>query len=144
MKKYIAGFAVLALCVVPSAIQAGPPGFYSGGTYVQPFNPPALVPTPFGYAPVQVGPTTSGYNSFTSPYGYQTYNSYSYTPTPWGWSGYNYSNTYVQPYSVGPTHSVYWDPFNNTYQYSYGTGSGFNYGSTPAYSRGYVAPVRRR
>jgi len=111
-KKYLlTGVAFLALMLMPNLASAGPPGFYGGGVYA--------TPNPWGYAPFPVGPTTSGFNYYSSPYGYRTYNSYSYTPTPWGVQGYQYSGTQVQPYSVGPRHFVYWDPFANQYRYSY-------------------------
>ncbi len=109
---------------MPSPSVAGPPGFYSGGAFVTPFTP-----TPFA-----IGPTTSGFNYYSSPYGYKTFNSYNYTPTPWGWSGYQTQGTIVRPIVNAPYHSVYWDPFANTYRYSTGYRntpnfySGFRYG----------------
>ncbi len=104
MRKFCFALIIgLGMLAASASVQAAPPGFYQGGTVVSPF-----------------GPTVSGFNSFQSPYGYRTFNNYSYSQTPWGWSGYQSQGTYVRPYSVGPVHSVYWDPFANTYRY--GTG----------------------
>ena len=123
MKKILfAAIIGLALCAAPSVTFAGPPGFYGGGTWVSPF--PA--------SPFALGPTTTGFNYYASPYGYQQSNSYSVTPTIWGWDTSYSSTTAIRPLAGGPTHSVYWDPFNNTYQYMYGVG---NFNSTaPRYS----------
>jgi hypothetical protein len=105
MKKIlIAAVLGLALCALPSVASAAPPGFYAGGYYSTPFP----------------GPMAQGFNYYSSPYGYRTYNTYGFGLTPWGPTGYSYGATFVRPYVNAPRHSVYWDPFNNTYQYSTG------------------------
>ena len=103
---------------MPSVSSAAPPGFYSNKTVVTPYSPV----TPFA-----TGPTIAGYNAYASPYGFRTVNNYSYTPTPFGWAGYNTVNSYAQPYYAGPYHSVYWNPYLNNYQFSTG------YLNTPTY-----------
>ena len=112
MKKVLfAAVLGLALCAMPNSVLAGPPGFYSGGTIVTPYSPV----TPFA-----IGPTVTNYNTYASPYGVRTVNAYSYTPTPFGWVGAQTGGTYVRPYYSGPYHSVYWNPWANTYQYGPG------------------------
>ncbi len=113
----LAAILGLALFVAQSAAFAAPPGFYSSGSVVTPnagYMPYSLT------TPYATGPTTSGFNYYSSPYGYRTLNAYSYTPTVWGWSGYQTQRTYVKPYVNGPWHSVYWNPFLYTYQYGPG------------------------
>lgn len=117
MKRILfAAIVGLALCAMPSVSLAAPPGLYASGNYVAPFP---------------VGPTASGYNYYSSPYGYRTFNNYNYTATPWGWSGYQTQGTYIRPYVNAPTHSVYWDPFANTYRYATG------YTNTPSFYQYY-------
>jgi hypothetical protein len=122
MKKVLlAAVLGLALCVAPSVAFAAPPGYYYGNRVVTPYSPV----TPFA-----TGPTVSGYNAYSSPYGYSTVNNYSITPTPFGLAGYNTYSTYVRPYYSGPVHSVYWNPYANTYQYGPGylnSGTGYGY-----------------
>jgi hypothetical protein len=114
MKKVLFGALVaLALCAAPSLSLAGPPGFYSGGTWVSPYPN-----TPFA-----TGPTQTGFSYYSSPWGYQTLSTYSATPTPWGWNTTFSNTTAIKPIAGGPWHSVYWDPINNTYQYLYGVGT---------------------
>jgi len=106
MRKIIfASLLGLVMFSGSAAVNAGPPGFYAGGNYRTAFPN---------------GQTTAGYNYYSSPYGYQTFNSYNYAATPWGWSGYQSQGTFIRPYVNAPVHSVYWDPFANTYRY--GTG----------------------
>jgi hypothetical protein len=107
MKKFVlAAVLGLALFALPNAAEARPPGFYANGYAVNPFP----------YAP-----SAQGFNYYSSPYGYRTFNSYGTMATPFGFSNYNYGGTFVRPYSVGPMHSVYWNPFTNSYQYTTGS-----------------------
>jgi hypothetical protein len=124
MKKVIlAAVVAVALCAIPATVEAAPPGFYAGGYYTTPFP---------------LYPSTQGFSYYSSPYGYQTYSTFGVGLTPWGWSMYNYGGTSVRPYVNAPYHSVYWDPFNNTYQYSTG------YLNTPTWSYGYRYGYRPR
>jgi len=101
MKKFI--LAVIAgLALSAATAEAAPPGLYGSGVYATPF------------------PSAQGYNFYASPYGYRTFNSYGTALTPFGFSNYNFGGTFVQPYVSGRYHSVYWDPFANTYQYAPG------------------------
>jgi hypothetical protein len=104
MKKLILA-AAASLGLFAASAEAAPPGFYAGGYYSSPF--PAF-------------PAAQGFNYFSSPYGYRTYSSYGTALTPWGFSNYNFGGTFVRPYVNGRFHSVYWDPFANTYQYNTG------------------------
>jgi len=121
MKKILfAAIVGLALCIGSNSAFAAPPGFYSGGTFVSPGAAGvAYMPYSLG-VPYVTGPTTSGFNYYSSPYGYRTYNAFSYTPTPFGPAGYQTQGTFVRPYVTAPYHSVYWNPFLNTYQYGSG------------------------
>jgi len=91
---------------LPSESRAQPLGFYSSG-YRYGVNP---------YVP----PTYRAYSSFASPYGYRTFSSYTAYPTPFGYNTAYNTGTAVRPYVSGPFHSVYFDPFANTYRYTSG------------------------
>ena len=127
MKKILfAAIVGLALCAAPNALFAAPPGYYYGNSVVTPYSP---------ITPFATGPTVTGYNAYASRYGYRTVNNYSVTPTPFGPVGYNTYSTYATPYYAGPAHSVYWNPYANTYQYGPGYANGglggygyFNFG----------------
>jgi hypothetical protein len=112
LTSLIAGIA-LVLCAGESQAQY-PSGLYSRGYWT--------APTP--YYP---GPPVYGYSAFASPYGYQTYSSYKVLPGPFGYNATYSTGTSVQPYVNSPYHSIYWDPFANSYRYSSG------YLNTPSY-----------
>lgn len=77
--------------------------------------------------PYYFGPPVYGQSTFTSPYGYRTFSNYGIQYGYYGPQAYRATGTAVRPYSVGPFHSVYFDPFANTYRYTTG------YGNTPTY-----------
>ena len=77
-------------------------------------------------APYYYGPPLAGSTVYSSPYGYQTYSNYAISPGPYGYA-YSSSGTSIRPYYSGPYHSIYWDPFANTYRYTGG------YLNTPSY-----------
>lgn len=89
----------------PTIAEAGPPAFYNGGIMNAPFP---------------IGPTRSGFNYYSSPSGYQSFNNYSMMQTPWGWSGFQSGGVSARPIVNGPMHSVYWNPTTGTYQWSTG------------------------
>jgi hypothetical protein len=121
----IVGTAVWA--VAPSAAQAQP-GFYTGGTVVRPYAGYYGNPYTGYYAGVMPG--AYSYSTYASPYGWRSYSSATTVPTPYGYSTFYNSGTSVRPYVVAPRHSVYWNPYTNSYNY----GPGYN---TPYYSSGF-------
>jgi hypothetical protein len=84
-----------------------PPGIYSYNNWTAPYVSP--YPVPYGGA------------SYVSPYGYSSYYNYGAYPVPYyGYQPYYNSGTYIRPYVMAPYHSIYFDPFANTYRYSSG------------------------
>jgi hypothetical protein len=88
-------------------------GYYNSGYY----NPGFYMPPVYGSA------------AYVGPYGYRSFYNFNSYPTYYG--GYNtvYSaGAWQQPYVAAPFHSVYFNPYANTYQY----GTGLL--NTPVYS----------
>ena len=112
MKKLTLRLAVVALTAMgltaaaPSTADAQ--GYWYGNTRVVPYV------TPFP------APPTNFYRSYVSPWGYQSYYNYGTYPTPWGFNTYQREIVRHRPIYSGPAHSVYWDPWANTYRYSTG------------------------
>jgi hypothetical protein len=83
-----------------------------------------------GYSsyPGYYAPPVYGSASYVGPYGYRSFSNFNAYPTPYGYNTlYNYG-AWQRPYISAPFHSVYFNPYLNTYQY--GTG----YMNTPTYS----------
>lgn len=78
-----------------------PPGSYSSAYWTRVYPYPAV----YGYA------------AFRSPFGYQTGARYVSYPTFYGPATYYQTRTRIQPYYVGPYHSIYFQPFQNAYRY---------------------------
>jgi hypothetical protein len=97
--------------------------YQSSGSVVNPYVVNPYV-TPY-VAPVV--PPAYGYGAVVSPYGYQSAYNYGMYPTPWGYNTFYNYGTQVRPYMTAPFHSVYFDPFRNTYRYGPG------YVNTPRY-----------
>jgi len=111
----ILGVAVLA----PPASAQFRPRLYSRSYSVMP-------------APYYYGPPVYAYSAYVNPYGYRSYSAYGVAPGLYGPTAFQSAGTSVSPYAAGPYHSVYWDPFSNTYRYTSG------YLDTPTYS--YYSP----
>jgi hypothetical protein len=115
----------------PSIAHALPPGFYTTGTVATPYYGPTGYYNPYVgnfYTPM---PAVTNYSTFTSPYGWRSFSSVSAVPGPFGYNTVYNTGTFVRPYVVGPMHSVYWNPYLNTYQY--GTGAL----NTPVYTNSF-------
>ena len=117
--RYLAiALASLGLAGLPTESRAQYPlGYYSNGYVVNPYVP-----------------AYRGYAAYASPYGYRTFSNYGVYPGPFGYNSYYNTGTVARPYVNGPFHSVYWDPFANTYRYTTG------YLNTPVYSYGAYNP----
>jgi len=74
-----------------------------------------------GYAPgVYSPPAFYNYRYYYSPYGLRTYSQYATAPDAFGnYYYWNWYNNYGRPYSAGPYHAVYWDPYLGRYVYVY-------------------------
>ena len=116
--RYFAMTLIVGLGVLATASESQAqfrPGFVYRNYYSSPM--------PYYYSPPMV-------NSFvySSPYGYQSYYSSGVIPTWYGSTVYSTSGTNIRPFVMAPFHSVYWDPYANTYRYSGG------YLNSPSYS----------
>jgi hypothetical protein len=101
---------------LPSESRAQYPlGYYSSG---------------YGVSPYVYPPAYRAYSSYVSPYGYRAFSNVTAYPGPFGYNTAYNTGTFVRPYVSGPLHSVYWDPFGNTYRYTSG------YLNTPTYLYG--------
>jgi len=110
--------AAVASTALPEKSQAQR-GYYYRGNFVNPYVAP---------------PAYGGYAAYVSPYGYRTFSNYGAYPGPYGYNSYYNTGTFDRPYVSGPFHSVYWNPFANTYQYTTG------YLNTPTYAYGVYNP----
>jgi hypothetical protein len=80
------------------------------------------------YYPGYYAPPVYGSAAYVGPYGYRSFYNFNAYPTPFGYSGAYSYGAWQQPYVSAPFHSIYFNPYLNTYQY--GTGSA----NTPTYS----------
>jgi hypothetical protein len=110
MKVLLAGLVVAFLAGDAKAYY--PPGYYFQGYGMNPYIFP-----PAGY----------GFSAYASAYGYRSYSSYGVYPGPLGYVPFYNYGTFVRPYVTGPMHSVYWNPFTNTYNYGPGYFNAPNY-----------------
>jgi len=82
----------------------------------------------YPYYPGYYAPPVYGSAAYIGPYGYRGFYNFNAYPTPYGYNTlYNYG-AWQQPYVSAPFHSVYFNPYANTYQYNTG------YLNTPTFS----------
>src|SRR5262245_33219019 len=67
--------------------------------------------------PYYNGPPVFNSSAFVSPNGYRSYYNSGIYPGPFGYNAFSSTGTSWQPYVAGPWHSVYFNPFTNSYQY---------------------------
>jgi hypothetical protein len=118
----VVGTAVWA--VSPSAAQAQI-GYYRNAYVTTPYY--GYYGSPYTGYYYGALPGATAYSAYASPYGWRSYSSYSVVPTPLGYQSYYNTGTFARPIYGGPLHSVYWNPYSNSYMY----GSGY---LNPSYS----------
>jgi hypothetical protein len=115
MRKLILATVIgVALWAIPaSSAQAQYRYGYSSGVWVQQ-NPVFYNPyfSPISYPSIGYNQT----NRFVSPY-YRNFNTTNYYQTPFGVQVTNFNRINTPPVASGPLHSVYWNPFTNSYSY---------------------------
>ena len=77
--------------------------------------------------PYYSGPPVFNSTGVVTPYGYRAYSNTGIYPGPFGYNAYYSYGTTISPYVARPYHSIYWDPFSNSYRYTSGALNTPNY-----------------